>query len=492
MSYLKFFYVIGGFAEPLQRYLFVWVTLLFLSSCQEKVQENHSINGVWESIGSGWVLQIEDSIKYGFYDVTSISCLPSRKGDLDELLKSLELKTDTLSLHKGVITYKFKRAGQLPERCGTTLPAEKQKDPLYNFEVLAETVKEHYAFFELNGINWEALYEQQKSKLNKNSTDAELYLVIEETLEKLNDNHAYLEATDEVYEVLEQQSTTQKEEATDDKTVQEIGDFVIANSVAKNHLIEDMTRDSWLIKWGKMENDMGYIQIKAMWLYADLEIPKTLKEEVGFVDAYVETFHQMYEGDYIDMEAEGVKKTMDLVMEDLKDMKSIVIDIRFNGGGQDAVSFEILSRFLSQKQQVAAQKLRYGDQFSPTMPLYIDSSTEAISGPVYVLTSQQTGSASEAFAIATMSMKNIKRIGSPTSGAMSTALEKTLPNGWYFSISNEIYMDNQGNNYENKGIPVDHDLGYPSDRQTFFRSVANDLNGDKQSILTAINKLRKE
>ena len=69
---------------------------------------------------------------------------------------------------------------------------------------------------------------------------------------------------------------------------------------------------------------------------------------------------------------------------------------------------------------------------------------------------------------------------------MSTALEKKLPNGWSFSISNEIYMDNDGNNYENKGVPVNYELDYPKERQPFFRSVANDLKSDKLSIRSIV------
>jgi carboxyl-terminal processing protease len=52
----------------------------------------------------------------------------------------------------------------------------------------------------------------------------------------------------------------------------------------------------------------------------------------------------------------------------------------------------------------------------------------------------------------------VKRIGSATSGAISTALEKKLPNGWSYAISNEIYMDNKGKCYENIGILVDYEL----------------------------------
>ena len=239
-----------------------------------------------------------------------------------------------------------------------------------------------------------------------------------------------------------------------------------------------------------MNDDVGYIQVKSMWLFANLDVPEKRIDEVGYVDAFVETFHQMYEGEYVKEEVKEVTKIMDMVMNDLSGMKSIIIDVRFNGGGQDAVSFEILSRFIPKgKLQIATQKLRYGNRFTPILPLYIDGNINAFTKPVYVLTSKQTGSAAEALSIATMSVQNVKRIGSATSGAMSTALEKKLPNGWSFAISNEIYMDNNGKPYENIGVPVNYELNYPNERQTFFRSIVNDLAADKQNILNAISKL---
>jgi C-terminal processing protease CtpA/Prc len=200
----------------------------------------------------------------------------------------------------------------------------------------------------------------------------------------------------------------------------------------------------------------------------------------------------MYEGDYIQKEVAGVSKLMDKIMKDLSEMESVVVDVRFNGGGQDAVSFEILSRFISREiLQVATQKLRNGNGFTKVLPLYVKGRNE-YTKPLYVLTSQQTGSAAEAFSIATLAMDNTKRIGSATSGAMSTALEKRLPNGWSFAISNEVYMDNSGRSYENSGIPVDYELGYPKDRQAFFRSVVDDLEADKQNILKAISRLEEK
>lgn len=461
--------------------------LLFFTACQNSPAPAISLNGVWESQGAGWLLEIADSSTYAFYDITSATCLANNKGSMEKLLPDVRLMADTLLLKKGVITYRFHRTDELPLRCAPSEVVAKTEDPVYNFEVFATTVKEHYAFFDLNNLDWETLYREQRQKVNEQSTDAELYLVLEETLERLNDNHAYLEAPEEVYEAAE--LILREDNKENEAELPDIGDFPTADQVAAHHLKEDMTDDSWLIKWGKMTDRIGFVQVKAMWLYGDLDVPQALREEVGMVDAYVETFQQMYVNDYVQKEVAGTHSTMQKVIRDLRDMDAIVIDVRFNGGGQDAVAFEILSYFVSGKQQVATQQLRDGDGRTPVLPLYIKGKPNPYTKPVYVLTSPQTGSAAETFAVATLSMDHVKRIGAATAGAMSTALDKKLPNGWSFSISNELFMDNTGKNYENTGVPVDYELPYSRERRQFFWSVVNDLAGDKAAILAVVEAL---
>ncbi len=471
------------------------MTKLFLSlalcmlifSCQSPKNQS-SLNGVWQSLGSGWVLAVQDSTQYALYDVTQNSCLPNRSASLSEILPSLQIISDTLYWKKGVMTYYFTKADEVPARCKQTLSETQKREPLHNFEVFAETVQEHYTFMELNRVNWDALYMRQKAKVLADPTATTLYTVLEETQEVLHDNHAYLEADEATYLALDALEA-EKEIGSEENDVPEIGDFQIAQQVAQHHLNQEMTRDSWLLQWGELEDGIGYIQIKAMWLHADLDMPKVLIEAVGYVDAYVQTFQEMYEGTYIDMEIAGIRETMEQVLADLSDMDAIVLDVRFNGGGQDAVSFEILRWFNDQKRPIVHQKLKYGSGFSPTTTLSLEGMENAYTRPVYLLTSPQTGSAAEALTIASLTLPHAKRIGASTSGALSTALEKQLPNGWHFALSNEIYMDLQDRVFENTGVPVDYKLDYPRERQAFFRSVAQDLEQDKTDILNAIKAL---
>ena len=467
----------------------VIAVIFILVSCQPTPSKTSTIEGFWQSIGYGEILEINNG-KYATYDITAISCLPKEEGKISSFAEAPSLHKDTLVITKGTSKYYYIRLSELPNLCTQVLSQEKANDPVYNFEVFAHTIQEHFAYFKDNNINWDILYKASKKRITKNPTEVELYLVLDNILTTLGDNHGYVEPSDEVYEAAEQlQSKDEVEDAN--STLEEYGDFQIAQMAAKAYLEEDMTKDSWLISWGKMNDNIGYVQIKSMWLYADLNLSDSIIQADGFVDAYVNTFIQMNEAAYIQQEVKGVKKVMDRVMNDLQNTESILLDIRFNGGGQDAVSREILRRFNDQQKQIATKKAIHKTGFTPTQSIYMAPATTPYLKPVYLLTSQQTASAADFMALASFEIPHLKRIGSHSSGALSDALEKHLPNGWYFTTSNEMYLDNNGIYYESRGIPVDYELNYPEDRQTFFRYIAQNLDKDKKDVLEAIKALQE-
>lgn len=464
---------------------FLIVILNLFSSCNPNEQKSNSIEGIWKSVGYGKILKI-DSTNYEYFDITSISCLTSKQGDISHVKNSMELINDTLTVKRGYSVYYYTRTNELSNLCQQS--KRDKDDPLYNFEVFADTYKNHYAYFELNGIDWDSLYRTSKKKINSSTTEVELYLVMQKMIDNLKDNHGYIEPTDKVYELAKNQNNA------DEKVEQqkEFGDFEIAGLVAEHHLKENLTKDSWLVKWGKMEGNIGYIQINAMWLFADLKLSDSLVKENGFVSTYVNEFDKLNYAEQVEMEVEGISSIMDKVMNDLIETKFIIIDVRFNGGGQDEVGLEVLRRFNTDRRQIASKKARHKNGFTKKTPIYLEPAEKPYTQPIYLLTSQQSASATDMMALSSIELKQLKRIGSHTNGAISDALQKILPNGWYLSLSNEVYTDNNDEHYENIGIPVDFELNYPEDRQTFFRSVAKDLEKDKRNILQAIEKLQNE
>jgi C-terminal processing protease CtpA/Prc len=91
-----------------------------------------------------------------------------------------------------------------------------------------------------------------------------------------------------------------------------------------------------------------------------------------------------------------------------------------------------------------------------------------------------------------LAASNFKRIGSTTEGIFSSTLDKKLPNGWKYELSNEVYQDLQGNNYENTGISADYPLDYSTNKDDFLTQLANDLKVKKDSGIELALKLEKQ
>ena len=57
-------------------------------------------------------------------------------------------------------------------------------------------------------------------------------------------------------------------------------------------------------------------------------------------------------------EIKGVEFVMSKILEDLNSTTSIIIDLRFNGGGYDTVSLKLLSYFIDEKKHILSIKAK--------------------------------------------------------------------------------------------------------------------------------------
>jgi carboxyl-terminal processing protease len=74
------------------------------------------------------------------------------------------------------------------------------------------------------------------------------------------------------------------------------------------------------------------------------------------------------------------------------------------------------------------------------------------------VTSDITGSAGEIFTLHLRSQPQVTQVGGTTRGALSDQLEKTLGEGWTFTLSSEIYKDSTGFSPEALGVKPDIDF----------------------------------
>ncbi|MNX93502.1 hypothetical protein D3C86_1256850 [compost metagenome] len=91
-----------------------------------------------------------------------------------------------------------------------------------------------------------------------------------------------------------------------------------------------------------------------------------------------------------------------------------------------------------------------------------------------------------------MANPNFTKIGSTTEGIFSSTLERKLPNGWEFELSNEVYQDLEGQSYENKGIPADFPFEYAKDKDTFFDQLSYGLKNKTDQAVELVIELEKK
>lgn len=151
-------------------------------------------------------------------------------------------------------------------------------------------------------------------------------------------------------------------------------------------------------------------------------------------------------------------EAVDAALRDLADTDGLIIDVRANEGGWDAVSLEIAGRFAETTTLAWSKQRRDGpnhEDFSPWRDHNVVPRGRHYPQPVVVLTSGATFSAAETFVLAMRTLPTVTVLGEPTSGHLSDMEDDTLPNRWSFTFSVERYRAADGGFYEATGIPPD-------------------------------------
>lgn len=459
-------------------------------SCVDKTAK--TIDGNYASIGYGRVLTIAQG-EFLLSDVTTYSCIPLMTGELADFEAYITYKNDTITLRQDINVYQFARIDKTPAICDTESQVYKEavenaNDPLRNFEALWDTFKEHYAYFELRNIDPEVMYATYRPKITQETTPAQFYLIVSEMLDSFNDGHIGISAPDEVEEAaemlyLEKHPVSENEGATPQK---ELRNYVVSKMVSDRYIPKGTAIKNGNIRWGMLENKVGYLQLNQMMGIANYNISDTLSYRDHWM-AYLAIAEES-EHDNKD-EITGINSSLDTILEDFKDTEALIIDVRFNGGGKDEVGMAVLRRLTSEAKVTFTKMGKHKDGFTPVNNVVQPAVKTPYAKPVFLLIGPESASATEIMALSAMSIPTITSIGSRTEGVFSDMLDKELPNGWEFSLSNEVYLDLEGNNYEGVGIPPAIEIGYPRPTQAFLEQIVADLITGDKAIEKALSKI---
>ena len=360
---------------------------------------------------------------------------------------------------------------------------------LYVFDDVWETVRARYYDPELNGVDWRGQRERFRLQAAEAGTKAELYSVLRRMLSGLRDPHTRVFAPGENSDWRVQRSVsvgiTVREVEGDllvsaverrseaERAGARVGDIVVridgdrAESVLARRVSEQaltMVSTARSIALARLFDGPSDKPVAIVVRGTDrrekrLQLTRELR-------AQAPEFQSRMEGSGIAVVRFNVFTTdvaaafVEALKDDLKDARGLVIDLRENGGGETEAMTDIASLFLRPALPLGRFTDREGrirlEPYTRDRLFSIADDSGSFAGPVVVLTSPRTASASEVFAAALRERGRATIVGEATCGCvLGIKRRHTLPDGGLLDISEMDFRTARGRRLEGAGVEPD-------------------------------------
>jgi len=409
-------------------------TLLLWSGAAMYGQSASGLDGSWRSEGYGLLVDFSGD-RLTASELTSISCIASwtavRKdhdvyaGDhgVVRFLRTTSTRVIRMHLEGTVSDVLLRRIASRPRLCTRQLA----NTPANNYAVLWQTYAENYPFFAVHKTDWEAVDRKFRQRAGAAADPGDLYKVFVEMIEPLQDAHTGVEAGSLGKEF--DGWRTSANELTNEQW--DNAQKLIASRYLEGPFVEFCNHR---LQFGMLKGSVAYLRITAFY---------------GFV-----------KDDNFGDSLEAFNAALDEIFRPAASWKGLVLDVRENHGGDDALGIALAARFTTSR-YLAYEKAALENDAKPhfTTPQRVE--VEPASGPgfhgtVILLTGPDTVSAGETLAMALMGREpHITRIGLNTQGVFSDVLNRSLLNGWHFRLPNEVYYTAEGKSFDGAGVPPD-------------------------------------
>lgn len=433
------------------------ILIAILSNCNS-VKGNHnktSIDGYWKTEGYGYIIKIEKNKVKEFYNYTHYAVTPMNVDQYIDVMEITILEDNRIKVV--IVPAQIEFIASMYRQIGDFTPPEMNNDPEFNFEVFWHTFKENYAFFNKKGIDWDEIYKKYRSIITSSTTNTELFNILSDITNKFGDAHIQLYSPEglswtnpkekpqyfakKFNEAMKYSETIDYEPGFIGRLYEEAYLVELLPAI-KKRLTDgnDFRRTgNGLILYGRMGTSTGYINILSA---------------------------SGYSHDGNEDELTIINKSMDEIVNYLSGCTKIIVDNRFGDGGHDFLMLEVASRFANEKTLIGTKKAVNDMSYTKSRELYLNPNGKKCfnNNETLLLNSPLTVSASEVLTLSLRALPNTRIIGMDTMGCLSNTLMKMLPNGFTYTLSNEIYKSHDGYIFENSGtlgkgikpdIPVD-------------------------------------
>ncbi|MEV0240628.1 S41 family peptidase [Streptomyces sp. NPDC050674] len=396
-------------------------------------------DGLWRMDGYGTVLSLDGDTLQEF-QTTSVSCI---EGDTARRTAPGTYATGdgttltvrpgpggnraTLGYDTSVGHRSLWRIQKLPADCIRPSP----KDPRAAFDVFWHAFAENYPFFAAKRVDWQDMRHRYRPKVHTDTSREELFQIFSDMVRPLYDAHVAVRDGDRVFAQV--RPGTEMPSPQLDARVKK---FITERDLEGAPYRQDFANGR--ITYADLPGgaDQGYLRISGFAGYTaeDAPYPAHLAELDKALDAVLTT-------------------------DRTRRLKGLIIDLRINGGGSDALGIHLAERLTDRPYVAYAKRARNHptdpDRHTRPEPIrVVPADGPRYTGPIAVLTSGTTVSAGETFTQALIDRPGgTVRIGQPTQGVFSDVMQRTLPNGMTAILPNEEFLNRSGRTYDGTGIP---------------------------------------
>jgi carboxyl-terminal processing protease len=415
--------------------------------------------------------------------------------------------------------------GLSPASEGTEMTAEQRKRNLESFEVVWQTIRDKHWDPKLGGLDWQAVHDELRPKMDKATTSAESRKVLNDMIHRLGQSHFAIIPADAYREINKGSKPEEKTVSTDASRegvpgftvrivdgqavvvkVQEelpaaklgvlpgwqivrIGDENLAPALDK---IRESNKSApsldGLLNRAVVGRLRGKVGAKRTVVFQDgqgrevsLTIP--LAEPTGVPTRFgnLPTFYVSYESRklagniaYFSLTAffdpVRVMKALEETVKANFNADGFILDLRGNPGGLGAMAMGVGNWFVEEPNQKLGTLFTRESSFK----FALNPRAETFRGPLAILVDSLSASTSEVLTGGLQDLKRARVFGARTAGAALPSVVIRLPNGDAFQYAIANYISAGGKVLEGRGVRPDVEV--PLRRQSLLKGEDAVLN----------------
>jgi hypothetical protein len=285
-----------------------------------------------------------------------------------------------------------------------------------NFEIFWKDFDRYYSQFGIRNIDWDSVYTIVKPQ-SAAITEGQLFTILSGVVVNLNDMHVNI--------YTHQGSASWKGWGH--------GKYPSSKLINPNNYLKSRSyQNSTVFDYREFKNqNIGYIIINTF---------------SGTINGGANSNDDRY-------------SFIDTILNQFKDKDGIIIDVRWNEGGNSWNAETVAGRFADEKRLAGRHRSKNGpgkNDFSDWLNWYIEpKGNYQYTKPVVVLTSRLTSSSAEDFIMDMQVLPNVTIVGDTTGGGTGSPVFRELPNGWTYRLSTSYAETADHKLVDSKGIVPD-------------------------------------